>query len=108
MRRLLKDSDIHPAQDKAFKKPVVPWTTFVHALMDFMVGCDLLAKRVYTLRGFFTAYMLVFIHLPGTELSGPRQAYYDQSHVVRTGDPAAIARGLGGCQGGVQIPGQTS
>ena len=69
VRRILKDSDIHPAPDKAFKKPAVPWTTFVHAHMDSMAGCDFFTKRIYTLRGVFTAYALVFIHL------GTRKVY---------------------------------
>ena len=63
VRKILKDSDIHPAPDKAFKKPAMPWTDFVHAHMDTMVGCDFFTKRIYTLRGVFTAYALVFIHL---------------------------------------------
>ena len=80
VRRLLKDSDIHPAPDKAFKKPAVPWTTFVHAHMDSMVGCDFFAKRVYTLRGVFTAYMLVFIHL------GTRKVYCSPATYHPDGD----------------------
>ena len=63
VRRILRDSDIHPAPDKAFKKPAVPWRTLVHAHMDSMVATDFFTKRVYTLRGVLTAYMLVFIHL---------------------------------------------
>ncbi len=69
VRHILKDSGVHPAPDKAFKKPAVPWTTFVHAHMDSMVACDFFTKRVYTLRGVFTAYVLVFIHL------GTRKVY---------------------------------
>ena len=69
VRKILKESDIHPAPDKAFKKPAVPWTTFVHAHMDSMAGCDFFTKRIYTLRGVFTAYMLVFIHF------GTRKVY---------------------------------
>lgn len=69
VRRLLKDTDIHPAPDKAFKKPAVLWTTFVHAPMDSLVASDFFTKRVYPLRGVFTAYMLVFIHL------GSRKVY---------------------------------
>lgn len=69
VRKILKDSDIHPLPDKAFKKPAVPWTTFVHAHMDSMVGTDFFTKRIYTLRGVLTAYMLVFIHL------GTRKVY---------------------------------
>lgn len=69
VRQILKDSGVPPAPDKAFKKPIVPWTKFVRAHMDSMVGCDFFTKRVYTLRGVFTAYMLVFIHL------GSRKVY---------------------------------
>ena len=69
VRKILKDSDIHPLPDKAFKKPAVPWTIFVHAHMDSMVGTDFFTKRIYTLRGVLTAYMLVFIHL------GTRKVY---------------------------------
>jgi putative transposase len=43
VRRILKDSGIHPAPDKAFKKPAIPWTTFVHAHMDSMVATDFCA-----------------------------------------------------------------
>ena len=63
VRQILKDSDIHPDPGKAFKKPDVPWTTFVHAHIDSMVSTDFFTKRVYTLRGVFTAYTLMFIHL---------------------------------------------
>ena len=69
VKKILKDSDVHPAPDKAFKKPAVPWTTFVHAHMDSMAGCDFFTKRIYTLRGVFTAYMVVFIHF------GTRKVY---------------------------------
>lgn len=69
VRTILKDSGVHPVPDKAFKKPAIPWTTFVHAHMDSMVATDFFTKRVYTLRGVFTAYMLVFIHL------GTRKVY---------------------------------
>ena len=80
VRRILKESDIHPAPDKAFKKPAVPWTTFVHAHMDSMVATDFFAKRVYTLRGVFTAYMLVFIHL------GTRKVYCSPATYHPDGD----------------------
>ena len=50
VKKVLRGNGIHPAPDKAFKKPAVPWTTFVHAHMDSMVGCDFFTKRIYTLR----------------------------------------------------------
>ena len=69
VRKILKDAGIHPAPDKAFKKPAIPWTTFVHAHMESMVACDFLTKRIYTVRGVLTAHMLVFIQL------GTRKVY---------------------------------
>jgi hypothetical protein len=50
VKQILRGSRIHPAPDKAFKRPAVPWTTFVHAHMDSLVGTDFFTKRVYTLR----------------------------------------------------------
>lgn len=69
VRQILKDSGVHPDPVKAFKKPAIPWTTFVHAHMDSLVATDFFTKKVYTLRGVFTAYVLVFIHL------GTRKVY---------------------------------
>jgi len=80
VRRILRDSDIHPAPDKAFKKPAVPWTTFVHAHMDSMVATDFFTKRVYTLRGVLTAHVLIFIHL------GSRKVYRSAATYHPDGD----------------------
>jgi putative transposase len=63
VRSILNDRGVHPSPGKAFKKPSIPWKTFVHAHMDSMVACDFFTKRVYTLRGALTAHVLVFIHL---------------------------------------------
>jgi putative transposase len=73
VRKVLKQEGIHPAPDKAFKKPAMPWTTFVHAHMDSMCGCDFFTKRIYTARGILTAYVLVFIHF------GSRRVYCSPS-----------------------------
>ena len=62
-RNILKEAGYHPASDRAKRKPPLPWTTFVHANMESMVGCDFFTKRIYTLRGVVDAYVLVFIHL---------------------------------------------
>ncbi len=62
-RNILKDAGRYPDPNKARRKPPLPWTTFVHANMDSMVGCDFFTKRIYTLRGVVDAYVLVFIHL---------------------------------------------
>jgi putative transposase len=80
VKQILRGSGIHPAPDKAFKKPAVPWTTFVHAHMDSMVGCDFFTKRIYGLRGVLTAYVLVFIHL------GSRKVYCSPATFNPTGD----------------------
>ena len=63
VRNILNDRGVYPSPGKAFKKPAVPWKTFVHAHMESMVACDFFTKRVYTLRGVFTAHVLAFIHL---------------------------------------------
>jgi len=80
VKKILRGSGIHPAPDKAFKKPVVPWTTFVHAHMESMAACDFFTKRIYTLRGVLTAYVLVFIHL------GSRKVYCSPATFNPTGD----------------------
>jgi putative transposase len=80
VRQILRGSGIHPAPDKAFKKPAVPWTTFVHAHMESMVGADFFTKRIYALRGVLTAYVLVFIHL------GSREVYCSSATLNPTDD----------------------
>lgn len=80
VKQILRDSGVHPAPDKGFKKPAIPWTTFVHAHMDSMVGCDFFTKRIYTLRGVLTAYVLVFIHL------GSRKVYCSPATFNPNGD----------------------
>lgn len=80
VKKILKGSGVHPAPDKAFKKPSVPWTTFVYAHMDSMVGADFFTKRIYTLRGVLTAYVLVFIHI------GSRKVYCSSATFNPTGD----------------------
>jgi putative transposase len=80
VKRILKDSGVHPAPDKGFKKPAVPWTTFVHAHLESMAACDFVTKRIYTLRGVLTAHMLVFIHL------GSRKVYCSPATFNPAGD----------------------
>ena len=72
-RNILKEAGYFPAPDKAKKEPPLPWTTFVHANMASMVGCDFFTKRIYTLRGVIDAYVLIFIHL------GSRKVYCSSS-----------------------------
>ena len=68
-RQILADSGLSPWPHKAVKNPPMQWTTFVHANIDSIVACDFFSKKVYTLRGVFHAYVLVFIHL------GTRKVY---------------------------------
>ena len=72
-RNILKEAGYDPAPDKAKRKPPLPWTTFVHANMASMVGCDFFTKRIYTLRGTLDAYVLIFVHL------GSRRVYCSPS-----------------------------
>ncbi len=48
IRDVLNASDMHPAPDKAGKKPPLPWPTFVHAHMESLVATDFFTKRIYT------------------------------------------------------------
>jgi putative transposase len=73
VREILHDSGMHPDPLKARKNPPIPWTTFVHAHMESIVAADFFTKKVYTLRGVFTAYVLVFMHL------GTRKVYCSPS-----------------------------
>jgi hypothetical protein len=75
VKKILKGYGVHPAPGNAFKKPAVPWTTFVRAHMESMAACDFMTKRIYALRGVFTAYTLVFIHL------GSRRVYCSPADV---------------------------
>ena len=63
IKRILEDEGIHPLPTKATMRPPIEWTTFVHAHMETLIACDFFCKPVYTLRGKFHAYVLVFIHL---------------------------------------------
>jgi putative transposase len=91
VKQILRGSGIHPVPDKAFKKPAVPWTTFVHAHMDSMVACDLFTKRIYTLRGVFTAYVLVFIHLGSRKVyCSPATYHPDEDWVMQQARNASM------------------
>lgn len=91
VRRILKDSGIRPAPDKAFKKPAIPWTTFVHAHMDSMAACDFFTKRIYTLHGVTTAYVLVFIHLGSRKVHCSAPTFHpDEEWVMQQGRNASM------------------
>jgi putative transposase len=69
IRDILKRSDCPPPPEKTKSKPNLPWSNFVSAHMESLVACDFFTKPVYTLRGRFDAYVLVFLHL------GSRRVY---------------------------------
>jgi len=82
VRDILKESGIHPTPEKARKNPPIPWTTFVHAHMDVLIATDFFTKRIYTLRGVFTAYVLVFIHLGTRKVFCSPATYHPDSEWV--------------------------
>jgi putative transposase len=64
VRRILVEEGIHPTPEKKqHRQPPMPWNQFIASHMDSLVACDFFTKTVYTLRGKFQAYCLVFIHL---------------------------------------------
>jgi len=69
IRDILKRSDCPPPPEKTKSRPNIPWSKFVSAHMESLVACDFFTKPVYTLRGKFDAYVLVFLHL------GSRKVY---------------------------------
>ena len=80
VRQILVDTGLNPWPHKAIKNPPMQWMTFVHANIDSIVACDFFSKKVYTLRGVFHAYVLVFIHL------GSRKVYASPPTYSPNGD----------------------
>ncbi len=69
VRKVLREAG-YPPSPKWGRNPLpIPWTTFIHAHAESIVACDFFSKKVHTLRGTLTAYVLVFIHL------GSRRVY---------------------------------
>lgn len=72
IRDILKRANRPPSPEKTKSKPNLPWSKFVSAHMESLVACDFFTKPVYTLRGKFDAYVLVFLRL------GSRWVYMSQ------------------------------
>jgi len=68
------------------------WTTFAHAHLDSLVGCDYLTKHVYMLRGILTAYMRVFIHIGSRRVYCSRPTCYRAWSRVMQQAPSAHMR----------------
>lgn len=81
-RNILKQAGRYPGPHKAKKKPPVPWTKFVHANMESMVGCDFFTKRTYTVRGIVEAYVLVFIHLGSRKVFCSASTYHPNAQWI--------------------------
>ena len=60
---ILKRAGHHPVPDKGRNNSSSNWSTFISFHMDTLVACDFFTKPIYTLKGRFDAYVLVFIHL---------------------------------------------
>lgn len=60
---ILKRAGHHPVPDKERRHQPSNWKLFLSSHMETLVACDFFSKPVYTLKGRFDAYVLVFIHL---------------------------------------------
>ena len=69
VRKILRESGYPPSPNWGQNPLPIPWTTFIHAHAESIVASDFFTKKVHTLRGTMTAYVLVFIHL------GSRKVY---------------------------------
>ena len=67
--RSLRESGIPTGPETRPNQASIPWRTFIHANLDSIVATDFFTKKIYTVHGVMTAYLLVFIHL------GSRKVY---------------------------------
>jgi putative transposase len=63
IRSVLRESGLPPPPYRGVNPLPVAWKTFIHANLESVVATDFFTKKIHTLRGTFTAYCLVFIHL---------------------------------------------
>ncbi len=69
VRRVLRDAGLPTGPETPANVPKISWTTFIYAHMESILAADFFTKRIYTIYGVVTAYVLVFVHL------GSRRAY---------------------------------
>ncbi len=69
VRTVLREAGIPTGPETPTCQASIPWRTFIHANLDSIVATDFFTKRIYTMHGVMTAYVLVFIHL------GSRKVY---------------------------------
>ncbi len=63
IRIILRESGLPPPPHRGVNPLPIAWNTFIHANLESVVATDFSVKKIHTLRGTFTAYCLVFIHL---------------------------------------------
>ncbi|MEQ1878688.1 MAG: integrase core domain-containing protein [Bdellovibrionia bacterium] len=63
IRIILRESGLPPPPHRGVNPLPIAWNTFIHANLESVVATDFFVKKIHTLRGTFTAYCLVFIHL---------------------------------------------
>ena len=69
VRTVLREAGIPTGPTTPTHQASIPWRTFIHANLDSIVASDFFTKKIYTMHGVVTAYVLVFIHL------GSRKVY---------------------------------
>ena len=70
VRRVMMQCGLQPTPPLKQEEPPSAWTTFIKSHMDSLVACDFFSKKIVTLHGVYSAYVLVFIHL------GTRKVYH--------------------------------
>jgi len=63
IRTILRESGLPPPPHRGVNPLPIAWKTFIHANIESVVATDFFTKKIHTLRGTFTAYCLVFVHL---------------------------------------------
>jgi putative transposase len=92
VKRILADEGIHPTPEKnQHRQPATPWAQFVAAHMESLVATDFFTKTVYTWRGRFDAYVLVWIHLASRKVfCSPATFNPDEAWVMQQARNAAM------------------
>jgi len=92
VKRILLDEGIHPTPEKNQRRqPPMPWGQFIAAHMESLVATDFFTKSVYTWRGRFDAFCLVFIHLKSRRVfCSPATFNPDEAWVMQQARNAAM------------------
>ncbi|VGO19053.1 hypothetical protein SCARR_01109 [Pontiella sulfatireligans] len=94
IRDIMKRNGINPVPDKAYKNPDSTWSKFISSHIETLVAIDFFTKPVYTLKGKFDAYVLVFIHLGSRRVfMSPATFHPDEKWVLQQARNASIWMG---------------